>query len=560
MDRGSLQRLISRAGSISDLQLFALTMAWVIAGGLVLQFVVLPYVIPQMHWGHGLIAGLDWTAFHNIAMEQYEKIRQQGWSAWELRPQGQFPSGVVSALYVLIYPEPWVMLPINGALFAAAVVAIRRVLAVIYGSSSMAALAVLPFFAFASFVPIWGQLHKDVISGAGLSLVLTALVLARNTTRETVGFPTLAAIVAGGMGLVWLARPYAVFLVLAATLAFVAPAIFGRSCQRLRLGAVAMVVGLAALSTIAPWSDGKSMQPMAIAATPPPTADPDLLKAIAELHTANDAIVSGRPTPPAPLAGSGLPTPSTESGSSVATPPVAGSTTALPRRARWHWPSIRLPRTRRLPPELLVIQDFPRNYASCAPAPATQLLDRMLFSMCMAREGFKSGGEHGGSNHDYEIRMRSLEDLAAYSPRVVQLAVLEPWPNRWGTEKSDIGRLATYVVPFEMLLAYGAFVLAIVFGARRLARADVWGVVAFCLTYTAFFVYTTPNMGTVYRMRAYTFAIIVSMALGAFLTRSRARLRKASDLDSADGRRTEVEPECVSGNAPQAASLRQLTY
>lgn len=237
-------RLIARVGAVSDLQLFAFTAAWVIVGGLMLQLVVLPHFIPQLHWGHRLIAGLDWTAFHNVAMERVERIRQQGWSAWELRPQGQLPTGVASALYVLIHPEPWVVLLVNGFLFAAAVVALRRMLATIYGSSSMAVLAVLPFFAFDSFVPIWGQLRKDVFSGAGLALVLAALVLARNATRETVGLPALAAVAAAGMVLVWLARPYAVFMVLAATLAFVALAIFGRGCQRVRLTVVGLVARL----------------------------------------------------------------------------------------------------------------------------------------------------------------------------------------------------------------------------------------------------------------------------------------------------------------------------
>ena len=48
---------------------------------------------------------------------------------------------------------------------------------------------------------------------------------------------------------------------------------------------------------------------------------------------------------------------------------------------------------------------------------------------------------------------------------------------------------------------------------------DVLAIVAYCCAYTAFIAYTVPNLGTLYRMRAFPFALIVSTAIAVFLTR-----------------------------------------
>ncbi len=63
-----LQWLVVRCKTVSDWELFAFCMLWVIVGGLLLQLIVLPYLIPQAHGGHGLIANLDAGGFHPIAV------------------------------------------------------------------------------------------------------------------------------------------------------------------------------------------------------------------------------------------------------------------------------------------------------------------------------------------------------------------------------------------------------------------------------------------------------------------------------------------------------------
>lgn len=128
---------------------------WVVAGGLLLQLIVLPYVAPFAHAGHGLIANLDAHGYHVTAVQQAERIRHEGWGAWRLIRDGlnDYVVALGSVLY-LIYPEPWVMLPFNGVSFGIAVVAVRRVLVVICDSPAVALLALIPFFLFPSFILI----------------------------------------------------------------------------------------------------------------------------------------------------------------------------------------------------------------------------------------------------------------------------------------------------------------------------------------------------------------------------------------------------------------------
>lgn len=457
-----MRRAWAYARLVSDWTLFAFTLLWVVAGGLALQLMVLPYLLPDLHWGHGLIAGLDWTSFHGIAAAQAKRIGAEGWTAWELRPGGQFPAGLASVLYVLVTPEPWVILPVNGLLFATTVVAVRRLLEVTFGSRSAATIGLLPFFAYLSFVPIWGQIHKDVVSGAGFGLVVMALVAARSKAAST-AVAVLVMMSVMGMTMLWLVRPYAVFLVAGATIVYFVMTISGSSCNRRRLSVVsAAVVACACLSLLESDSNKD-------------------LKLVREVP---------RTMPPSPTEATPLP------------------------MSSW------FPRTRRLDPSVLA-NDRALTYVACAPPPtsASDVVDRLLFSACLYREGFRISGEDAGSNHDYDIQMRIPGDYIAYIPRAMQLAVLEPRPARWRTEQSRIGKLATLFVPIEMLMAYGAFAAALLIARRQLFRVDVLAIIACCMTYIAFFVYTTPNMGTVYRMRAYPFAMIVSVALAATLAR-----------------------------------------
>ena len=87
-----------------------------------------------------------------------------------------------------------------------------------------------------------------------------------------------------------------------------------------------------------------------------------------------------------------------------------------------------------------------------------------------------------------------------------------------------------------MIVAYGCFVLAAVFGYRAFRRAEVWALLMFCLTYILVFVTATSQMGTLYRMRAFAFGIVVSTALAAVFAGLQGSLNRAAANSRAEAR------------------------
>ena len=96
--------------------------------GVLLQTIVLPHLVPSLHAGDGLLVGGDWIGFHREAAALADRVRDVGWSAWELRPDDQSLVGLTAAIYALTTPEPWVLLPIQAILHATAAVALVWIL------------------------------------------------------------------------------------------------------------------------------------------------------------------------------------------------------------------------------------------------------------------------------------------------------------------------------------------------------------------------------------------------------------------------------------------------
>lgn len=479
---GLVRQLVDRLEATTNRQLFGFSVLWVLVGGLLLQLVVLPHIFSSGHWGHGLIGDLDSVGFHLRAADQAQTIRQFGWGVFDATDD--FPVALTTFLYAAVYPEPWVVLPVNAILFGIAVVAVRRLLTILFNSAHVALLALAPFFVFPSFAPLWGQLHRDLITGAGLCVVLCALVLAGKRGPGSTSLLGCVVMAVLGMGLMWLSRSYAMTLIAGATVMFALFAVLGRACPRGRLFVVVAVVLLAASSSV-----GISTRP-------------------------RGPIASLMPTPPGGGPSSGG-APSSDGASSRPEAPARQAETPIgePSALSLSWRSLLRPRIRYKDPSLPL-------YASCLPDPTRNVVDRLLFNLCHVREGFIVDGSHfgAGSGYDLDVRLRSAEDFIAYGPRAIRWGILEPGPTRWGMEKqSTVGRLGALFVPLEMSAVYVTLLLALVLGGSWRTRPAIWSVLAFCITYALIYAVATPILGTLYRMRAFAFAIMVSIALAIVL-------------------------------------------
>ena len=178
--RGDLFARFARPGP-----LWAAVFLYTILAGLFIQLVLLPYVFPSWHAGQGLLRGVDAPEFHRIAMELTRKVKALGWSQWTLAPENQPVSGVAALVYVLIYPSPWALLPLNGLLNAFACVGVFLILRRFAADASAALLATLPFVLFPSNL-IWNsQMHNENYAIPGVVGILFGWMLLVTVQRAS---------------------------------------------------------------------------------------------------------------------------------------------------------------------------------------------------------------------------------------------------------------------------------------------------------------------------------------------------------------------------------------
>lgn len=507
-----LDRLVAALERVSNVQLFVFSVLWVVLGGLTLQLIVLPYIAPFAHGGHGLIANLDGIGFHEMARQTADRMRSEGLKDFGRWIDGtyNYPVAITAVLY-LVHPEPWIQLPLNGVLFGIVVVAVGRVLGVMAGSRGVGLAGLLPFFLFPSFILIWGQPHRDLISGSGFSLVLYTLVMSAYPQNRKVRLPVLVVLAVCGMAIMWLSRPYALSLTAAGALVFCVLAGIGNGTRRVRLLTVTAAILIAAIANIRSWTETRAR------------IDPGILVAARMQSSGQGAAPPAEPAAAAPAPAAESPAPPAEPGQSPPTTPPAFAAVVDEEVEPWTWRTMRWPRTRR------IVRLTESQLTNCLPIPAGGIADTFLYNICNVREGFIAEAQRAGASSgiDYDLRLRSVEDLVAYGPRALAVGLLAPGPARWGTERTVLGRLATSFVPFEMITAYVAFLFALIFGRRQLARASVWAVLAFCVTYIVIYTIATPQLGGLYRMRAFAFATVVSTAVTVTCSRFSAPALRA---------------------------------
>jgi hypothetical protein len=165
---------------------FWLGFAWALFAMLVSRYWIVPNFIPSQD-GH--ILG-DPVFYHDLALEQVEIIRQQGWGAFELHFAQQGTAGVTSLLY-MVYPSPFLVVVLNALLHGVACAAVARLLA-IWFSPTVSLIATIPLIL--SLVNIFwlAQINKESYVIAGCTLFFLGYLL------------SLKDIYAGKVGVLWI--------------------------------------------------------------------------------------------------------------------------------------------------------------------------------------------------------------------------------------------------------------------------------------------------------------------------------------------------------------------
>jgi len=198
---------------ISNSKFFCIFFCFSAASAILIQFIILPLLLPHLHGGHGLMAGLDSLAFHKIAVQMSNAMHEQGWSQWELMKatNGGSPPGIAAFFYYLTVPEPFVLIPFNSAVHALSALLVMLVCKSCLGGPKFAFLGAIPFLVLPSAANWYAQIHRDGYCFLGFFLILHGWICLAAIANWKIpwrnGLLVLSEFVFGTLFL-WLAREY----------------------------------------------------------------------------------------------------------------------------------------------------------------------------------------------------------------------------------------------------------------------------------------------------------------------------------------------------------------
>ena len=459
-----------------------------------IQLVLLPKVFPEWHAGNGLIAGGDMPAHHGLAVDLAGRIRAEGWSAWELRPAGQAQAGIAAALYALVAPEPWTMIPINAALHATSGVLLAGILLCFDQKWKLAFLAILPLVLFPSAATWYSQLGKDGFSIAGyLASILGWLFLGRFTAKpDTKKLAFGLALILIGAGLIWIVRLYAVDIlwVLSGPAAALVIVVLVINVARRRLAKTWALSGTA-ISTLAFLAIGAMAAGGYVAEPYPISTD---FREIDGLTYAGKEQPSGADGKEQPSGADGKEQPSgadgkeqpsgADGGQVIDEPRLQASGTVMWSRANW----------------------------------MPNAIDERLYSLAVTRKGFTTMFPNAASNLDTEITFNAAEDVFEYLPRAAAISLIYPAPADWLGEGSlPQNTLMRRIAGLEMIWVYFALLMLPYALWRWRKRIELWLFLLFNFGMLIAHALVVANLGTLYRMRYPYLMSLVGLALFAGL-------------------------------------------
>lgn len=479
--------------------------------GLLIQLLLLPYVFPGLHGGAGLLVGHDWNGFHLQAIEQALKIEKSGWQEFHLRPDGEnVITGLCSVLYYFIAPKPWVLLPINAALFASGALALFLLVKLLDVSDRVAMFAVMPFVFFPSSAVQFSQIHKDVFCTSGLLVILwcwVSLFKRDLESRKIVGIVALGVL---ATGVVWLFRPYFMQILLYSSGAFgiayfLAGVAFSIQTRRhaqcannsntfavsFRSAVVMFVLSAVTYQYSLYYLDLRFA---------PITASSNGVEKRLDGETNKDY---GFLRPALAL----IPRSSMQS-AEAAQISEAGAIS--------------------LNDFLADAAKYNRPVAVMKPdAPIENFINKAALKLAVARGGFTNSGKDAATNIDREIVFYGPADVLRYIPRALQIGFFAPFPTMGLiAQNPKSNRMEIYISILEMLVCYAALLGWIHWMITvRKSSAPLWVPAVFAGGVILLMGLTVANVGTLYRMRFPFMMCFVAFGIAGLLQFSRQNFK-----------------------------------
>lgn len=142
------------------------------------------------------------------------------------------------------------------------------------------------------------------------------------------------------------------------------------------------------------------------------------------------------------------------------------------------------------------------------------IIDHKLQIISGTRQAFIQGRPDALSTIDRDIRLESPGDFFAYIPRALQIVFLAPFPDIWlGSGSTPATTIMRRVSMVEMIVSYGLMLgtpIALWVWRRR---PEMWAIVAFCSFVMLVYGVSSPNMGTLYRVRYGYLMVFLSLGV-----------------------------------------------
>ncbi len=419
---------------------------YVLLTGVLVQFLMLPLCLPSMDCGNGLIRGSDAAGFHRVAVKQMTAMHAGGWTVWTLRPEGQSVAGIASVLYAVTgIAEPWLMLPVNAAIWAFSAWLLFLILRPLTGADSRAFLCSLPLVAGPSALPFLTQIHKDPFIIAGTLVLWFALIRIMEGRKAGLrlkdGLRVLAWITAG-LFLLWIGRPYLMFFALLGWAITGVTLLLSDLVQRRFSRMAWFVVLLASFISCA----------------------------LMRTRAAQDYATVGSETP--------------------------------------QWAAKESNRY---------------EYRSSGLGVVDSLFGRMVTMRAIYLQVYPDAR----SKLDEDVSMGSAFQVVAYLPRAVQILFWAPFPSAW---VGGVGNnLLASVVYVETAIRYLLFPGLVWLGWRQRRCLSFWLPILFFIPWGVIYVITTPNLGTLIRVRYSLVMIMAALGLaGSMMLMDAVRRRRTS--------------------------------
>ncbi len=393
------------------------------------QLIILPKIFITWHAGDGLLVGGDWVYFQQLALDLVQKIKSNGWSVWELRPEGQAPAGIAAAIYFLTgISKPWTIIPLNAALHATGGLLLLKILKLFNAKWPWALWGTMPYLLFPSAMLWFTQLHKDgyFITGS-LFLVYGFMSMVRYLIdSNNNGKIVLESIVCLAMGtfLIWTVRPYALLLI-----------------QAVWIFKLIIMIGFMLIRSNSYGFPGR--------------------KAVNFLVINIILLVTF---------------------SNIAVSPINTSK----------------------------VDSMPWQYVNWLP----DFIESKIYGLSLSRKNYIDIYPDAASSIDTHICFYSIYDIIKYTPRAFEIALFAPFPQDWLTEGSH--NSTTMMRKFagaEMIVVYFSLLFFPVFFWYRRKRIEPYLIAVFALGMMYIYSLSTPNVGTLYRVRYGYLMLLVAMGL-----------------------------------------------